>query len=105
MMKILSLALLATAVSGYVAPRPLTSRPATQLQETFGLGIGEDNYANQPAPIAGEAAYKEWVNKVNEDNMLNRKVNGDMVRYLCRNHHAKSSPLVLLAVQCHSSCA
>jgi DNA replication protein DnaC len=46
----------------------------TQLQETFGLGVGEDTYKNQPPLLRGEQEYKQFVNKYKEDNMLNRKV-------------------------------
>ena len=47
---------------------------ATQLQESFGLGLGEDTYENQPDLLKGEAEYKQYVNRINEDNMLNKKV-------------------------------
>ena len=49
-------------------------QPSTQLYENFGLGIGEDTYANQLPALGGEANYKQFVNRVKEDNMLNRKV-------------------------------
>lgn len=74
-MKFVLYSLFATLASAYVVvPKTTSTRPATQLHETFGLGIGEDTYENQPDLLRGEANYKQWVNRVNENNMLNRKV-------------------------------
>ncbi len=56
------------------APAGVTGRPSIQLHESFGLGVGEDTYKNQPDLLKGEAEYKQYVNRINEDNMLNRKV-------------------------------
>lgn len=61
-------------VAGAFAPSSLVSREATQLHESFGLGVGEDTYENQPDLLKGEQEYKQYMNKVAEDNMLNRKV-------------------------------
>ena len=72
-MKFLLLAIIAS-VAGAFAPSSGMGRQATQLQETFGLGIGEDTYENQPDLLKGEAEYKQYMNQVKEDNMLNRKV-------------------------------
>lgn len=47
---------------------------STQLYESFGLGLGTDTYEIQDPRIGGEANYKQWVNKVDSNNMLNRKV-------------------------------
>mmetsp|Transcript_10041 Transcript_10041/g.13266 ORF Transcript_10041/g.13266 Transcript_10041/m.13266 type:complete len:216 (-) Transcript_10041:75-722(-) len=74
-MKFLVLALsMVSAASFGVAPQSAV-RTSTQLHEGFGLGLGEDTYANQPDFLKGEGEYKEWVNTVNEDNMLNRQYN------------------------------
>jgi hypothetical protein len=56
-----------------VRQRQEVSSP-TQLQESFGLGLGEDTYENQPDLLKGEQEYKQYVNRINEENMLNRKV-------------------------------
>lgn len=47
----------------------------TQLYEDFGLGLGEQTYENQPDLLKGEQEYKQYVNRINEDNMLNKKYN------------------------------
>lgn len=56
------------------APAGVSGRQSLQLHESFGLGVGEDTYENQPDLLKGEAEYKQYVNRINEDNMLNRKV-------------------------------
>ena len=77
MMKILIVAVMASATMAFA---PISQgafrqqKQSTQLHETFGLGVGEDTYKNQPALLRGEQEYKQFVNKVKEDNMLNRKV-------------------------------
>lgn len=71
-MKVILYALLVGFASAF-APKSAI-RSSTQLHETFGLGIGEDTYENQPDLLKGEAEYKQWMNRVNENNMLNRKV-------------------------------
>lgn len=48
---------------------------STQLYEDFGLGLGEQTYENQPDLLKGEQEYKQYANRINEDNMLNRKYN------------------------------
>lgn len=60
------------------APAGVTGRQSLQLHETFGLGLGEDTYENQPDLLKGEAEYKQYVNRISEDNMLNRKVGGEI---------------------------
>jgi hypothetical protein len=63
--------------SSSLALRTAASLPApasTQLFESFGLGLGEDTYENQPDLLKGEQEYKQYVNRITEDNMLNRKV-------------------------------
>ena len=71
-------ACLLAACSNAFAPIQLTSSRGNvftfQLQESFGTGLGVDMYEMQDPLIGGEASYKQWVNKVNENNMLNRKV-------------------------------
>jgi hypothetical protein len=56
------------------SPISQTVRKSSQLRESFGLGIGEDSYENQPKLLRGEAEYKQFINKYAENNMLNRKV-------------------------------
>ena len=72
-MKVILYALLATCASAFVSKASV--RPTTHLNENFGLDIGEDSYANMDKLLLGEANYKQWVNRVKDDNMLNRKVN------------------------------
>jgi hypothetical protein len=74
MMKLFLLAIVSGLASAYVSPKPFVARPSTQLYENFGLGIGEDTYENQVALLAGEANYKQWVNRIDEDSFLNRQV-------------------------------
>jgi hypothetical protein len=73
MMKITIFAVLACVVASF-APVSQTARQSFQLQETFGLGLGEDTYKNQPELLRGEQEYKQFINKYKEDNMINRKV-------------------------------
>ena len=72
-MKFLLFVLLGVA-SAFQAPNPSTQRPATHLNENFGLGVGENTYENQVAQLGGEANYKQWVNKVQDNSFVNRKV-------------------------------
>jgi len=76
-LKLFSLAITASVA---VAFSPSTSRvqtvpSSTQLYEDFGLGLGEQTYENQPDLLKGEQEYKQYVNRINEDNMLNKKYN------------------------------
>ena len=75
-MKLLLLAVLSGAVSAYVtAPKTfVTSRPSTKLSESFGFDFAVDSYSSQDDRLAGEAAYKQWINKVSDDPFLNRQV-------------------------------
>jgi hypothetical protein len=89
MMKVVVFALLASAVVSF-APISQTLRQPSLLQESFGLGIGEDSYTNQPVLLRGEQEYKQFVNKYKEDNMLNRKVkklwkDSIIILYMCAN--------------------
>mmetsp|Transcript_28167 Transcript_28167/g.79026 ORF Transcript_28167/g.79026 Transcript_28167/m.79026 type:complete len:217 (+) Transcript_28167:1460-2110(+) len=72
-LKFLFIAASATVASAF-APVQYT-RQTTQLRESFGLGLGEDTYENQPDLLRGEQEYKQYMNKVKEDNMLNKKYN------------------------------
>ena len=72
MMKLFVLALLSSSVSAFVGPSSV--RPATKLYENFGLDLGEDTYANQPALLGGEAQYKQWMDKINDNAFVNRQV-------------------------------
>ena len=82
MMKFVFLAILASLSSAYVV-KPLAVRQPTQLHETFGLGIGEDSYENTPDQLKGEAEYKQWVNKIEGNSFLNRKVRSKFIGYFC----------------------
>lgn len=48
-------------------------RPTTKLHENFGFDFAEDQVANTPQIILGEANYKNFVNGVDPDNFLNRQ--------------------------------
>lgn len=65
---------ISAGVANAFAPASFAARQSTQLHESFGLGLGEDTYENQPDLLKGEAEYKQYVNKIDENNMLNRKV-------------------------------
>jgi len=74
----LKLFLLAASVATAFAPSTFQMQKVastTQLQESFGLGLGEDTYENQPDLLKGEQEYKQYVNRISEENMLNRKYN------------------------------
>ena len=71
-MKFLILALLGSLVSGF-APTSTVPR-STKLHESFGFDFAEDTYKNQAEVLGGEANYKQWVNKIDDNSMLNRKV-------------------------------
>ena len=81
----LKLFFLAITASVALAFTPSSSRvqkvtSSTQLYEDFGLGLGEPTYENQPDLLKGEEEYKKYVNKINEKNMLNRKVRNSSYR-------------------------
>lgn len=69
-------AILSLAVSIHAfSPISSSSRlGSTKVQESFGFGFAEDTYKNQPDFLKGEQEYKQFVNKYQDDNMLNRKV-------------------------------
>jgi hypothetical protein len=71
-LKLLVVAVAASAAHAF-APAGFL-RPVTQLQESFGFDFAENTYENQPDLLKGEQEYKQYMNKVNEDNFLNRKV-------------------------------
>jgi hypothetical protein len=50
------------------------ARPKSSLSESFGFDFAEDSYANTPDVLTGEANYKQWVKRVDENSFLNRKV-------------------------------
>ena len=76
LMKLFTLAVTASVAVAFtpsvsrVQPTPST----TQLYEDFGLGLGEQTYENQPDLLKGEQEYKQYINRINEDNLLNEKV-------------------------------
>ena len=72
-MKLLLVSLVFSAACAFRAPSVVT-RQTTHLNENFGLGVGENTYANQVEQLGGEANYKQWVNKVQDNSFLNRKV-------------------------------
>mmetsp|Transcript_17049 Transcript_17049/g.35034 ORF Transcript_17049/g.35034 Transcript_17049/m.35034 type:complete len:222 (+) Transcript_17049:82-747(+) len=80
MAPLMKLFMLAITASVAVAFTPSATRvgkapSSTQLYEDFGLGLGEQTYENQPDLLKGEQEYKQYVNRINEENMLNRKYN------------------------------
>jgi hypothetical protein len=78
-MKLLLLALLSSTASAWVAPQSAIRQRSTQLWESFGFEYAEDTYGNQPDLLRGEAEYKQWMNKIDNNNMLNRKVRDSLV--------------------------
>lgn len=56
------------------APVKFASQQSTRLHETFDTGLGTDFNEIKSLSIGNEANYKQWVNRVKEDNLLNRKV-------------------------------
>jgi hypothetical protein len=70
-------------VASAFSPSTFGVRKDTQLHESFGFGFAEDTYENQPDLLKGEAEYKQYMNRVKGDNMLNRKVSVEkLVPYL-----------------------
>jgi len=69
------IAVTAGFASAFAPAGGLSGRQSMRLHESFGLGVGEDTYENQPDLLKGEAEYKQYVNRIREDNMLNRKYN------------------------------
>ena len=80
-MKVILYALLVSFAAAF-APES-SVRPTTHLNENFGFDFAEDSYANQDPLLGGEANYKQWVNRVNDNSMLNRKVRNLMLGALC----------------------
>lgn len=111
-LKLLLVAVIA-GVAGAFSPSASAFRQATQLHESFGLGLGEDTYENQPDLLKGEAEYKQYMNQVKEDNMLNRKVGlvsmdceSAFCNLSCRVLFSQNRKYVLaIIVQCHPSCS
>eukprot|EP00956_Cyclotella_meneghiniana_P008274 scaffold11031_cov75-Cyclotella_meneghiniana.AAC.3 len=64
---------LATTATAFSVNNGVASRPSTKLYENFGFDFAEDQVANTPIDILGEANYKTFVNKVDPGNMLNRQ--------------------------------
>lgn len=82
MMKLILLAVVAGLASAYVSPKHIVSRRSTQLHENFGLGIGEDSYKATTDLLKGEANYKQWVNRIDENSFLNRQVSVSRERFV-----------------------
>jgi hypothetical protein len=70
---ILALLSIVAAVSAF-SVQPTAVRPSTVLKESFGFDFAEDSYENTPIEILGEANYKAWVGKIDENSFLNRQV-------------------------------
>lgn len=68
------LILATVGVTAAFSPAHVASRPSTRLSESFGFDFAEDSYANTPDVLLGEANYKQWVKRVDENSFLNRKV-------------------------------
>jgi hypothetical protein len=86
MMKLFLLAVVAGLASAYVAPKTFVSRRSTQLHENFGLGVGEDSYKATADLLKGEANYKQWVNRIDENSFLNRQVSVSQERFAGERH-------------------
>ena len=78
--------LVVAVVAGFAtAFSPATSgaRTSTKLYENFGLGGASlDTYDAQPDLLKGEGEYKQYVNTIKKDNMLNRQVRGDRKSFI-----------------------
>jgi len=72
---LLVLAASGAVASGFMAPGTFVGRPSTKVNENFGFDFAEDSYENQDALLRGEANYKQWVNKIDDNSFLNRKYN------------------------------
>jgi hypothetical protein len=75
----LSLVVLSVSVVSVVAFAPQSSigvrkSAPSPLQESFGFDFAEDMVENTPAPILGEANYKQWVGEITDNSFLNRQV-------------------------------
>jgi len=70
----------ALIVGGASAFAPSTSVPSDTratldpLYENFGLNFAEDQAENTPDVILGEANYKQWVDEIQDNSFLNRRV-------------------------------
>jgi hypothetical protein len=62
------------AVASAFTVQPTAVRPSTKLSESFGFDFAEDSYENTPNIILGEANYKQWVQRIDENSFLNRQV-------------------------------
>jgi hypothetical protein len=63
------------SVSAFAPQSNLSLRKVTNpLQESFGFDFAEDPIKNTPAPILGEANYKQWVGEITDNSFLNRQV-------------------------------
>lgn len=116
-MKVIVLALLVGFASAF-APQSAV-RQSTQLRESFGFSFAEDSYANTDDFLKGEQEYKQFVNRISDNNMLNRKVSseknsGTWKLIIWPIFVIVSHPLMLVVacllavaatVQCHPSCA
>jgi hypothetical protein len=81
-LKFLAVALSASVASAF-APAQSAVRKNTQLHESFGLGGATlDIYEAQPDLLKGEQEYKQYMNRVKEDNLLNEKVRTRMHQIL-----------------------
>jgi hypothetical protein len=83
-LKLLTLTVVTAGVANAFTPPNLlatttTSSPAslptgTRLFESFGFEGATDVYKNQPDLLKGEQEYKQYVNRIKEDNLVSRKV-------------------------------
>jgi hypothetical protein len=62
------------ATSAFVAPSSSFVRPQIAVSESFGFEFAEDSYENTPDQLLGEANYKQWVQKIDDNSFLNRQV-------------------------------
>lgn len=92
------LILATVGVTAAFSPAHVASRPSTRLSESFGFDFAEDSYANTPDVLLGEANYKQWVKRVDENSFLNRKV-----CFECELHHIFVTAVISQSF-CHSFC-
>jgi hypothetical protein len=91
MMKSIAILTMLLGFSSAFSPMKIANvKTTTQLRESFGTGLGTDTYSSQDILIGGEANYKQWVNEVNQNNMLNRQVCTTKISDVCRIFYVMS---------------
>ena len=89
-LKLLAFAVVAGLANAF-SPSTAGARISTHLNENFGFGGASlDTYDAQPDLLKGEGEYKQYVNVIKKDNMLNRQVSRNLWFFYgccCVGHH------------------